>query len=134
MLKQLSIYAENEKGTLEKITGALVDASINIWGSVVSDNAEYGVIRMIVSDPELAVLKIKEGGYICRLTNVIGVEVADEVGNLNKLLRNLQEMNINIDYIYLSFNRESSLPVMIFHTEDVMEVEEGLRMRGFSVL
>ena len=51
MLKQLSIYAENKKGTLEHITGVLLREGINILGSMTEDSAEYGVNRMVVSDP-----------------------------------------------------------------------------------
>ena len=54
MLKQLSIYAENKKGTLEHITGVLLREEINILGSMTEDSAEYGVNRMVVSDPEKA--------------------------------------------------------------------------------
>lgn len=49
MLKQLSIYAENKKGTVQHITGILAEQGINILGSVINDGTEYGVIRMVVS-------------------------------------------------------------------------------------
>ena len=54
MLKQLSIYAENKKGALQVMTNALYEAGINIWGSVTNDGAEYGINRMVVSDPDKA--------------------------------------------------------------------------------
>ena len=50
MLKQVSIYAENKKGTMQRITGILLENNINILGSVTNDSAEYGIIRMVVSD------------------------------------------------------------------------------------
>ena len=134
MLRQLSIYAENRKGTLQSITQILADAGINIWGSCTNDGAEYGINRMVVSEPEKAMEALEGAGYLCRLTSVIGVELADEVGNLNRLLQALSESNININYIYLSFNRESGLPVMVFQTEDSAEVESCIRKKGFSVV
>ena len=134
MLKQLSIYAENRKGTLQSITQILADAGINIWGSCTNDGAEYGINRMVVSEPEKAREALEGAGYLCRLTSVIGVELADEVGNLNRLLQALSESNININYIYLSFNRDSGLPVMVFQTEDSAEVESCIRKKGFSVV
>ena len=134
MLKQLSIYAENRKGTLQSITQILADAGINIWGSCTNDGAEYGINRMVVSEPEKAMEALEGAGYLCRLTSVIGVELADEVGNLNRLLPALSESNININYIYLSFNRDSGLPVMVFQTEDSAEVESCIRKKGFSVV
>lgn len=134
MLKQVSIYAENKKGAMLSITGILKDVDINILGSVTNDSAEYGIIRMVVSDAEKCIEVLKDHGYICRLTNVLGVEVADEVGNLNHLLEAIYESYINVDYIYLSFNRESGKPIMVFHTEGPEEVEKCLAAKGFTLL
>ena len=134
MLKQLSIFAENKKGTMQDITNTLSSEGINIWGSVTNDSAEFGIIRMIVSEPEVAKRKLEEKGYFCKLCNVIGVEMADEVGALNRLLNTLYDSNINVDYIYLSFNRDSSLPVQILHAEDTPEVETCIKAKGFRVL
>ncbi len=134
MLKQVSIYAENKKGAMLDITGILKNEGINILGSVTNDSAEYGIIRMVVSDPAKCVKVLGESGYICRLTNVLAVEVADEVGNLNHLLMALYESYINVDYIYLSFNRDSGKPIMVLHTEEPEEVEKCLTAKGFSLL
>lgn len=134
MLKQLSIYAENRKGTMQSITQVLADEGINIWGSCTNDGAEYGINRMVVSEPEKAMEALEGAGYLCRLTSVIGVELEDEVGNLNRLLKALAESNININYIYLSFNRNSGKPVLIFQTEDTAEVEICIKNKGFSVV
>ena len=123
MLRQLSIFAQNKKGTMQHITGILKDEEVNIWGSVTNDSAEYGIIRMVVSDAEKAKKALEEAGYLCKLTDVIGVEVEDKVGNLNALLQALSESNINVNYIYLSFNRDSGKPVMVLQTEDISSVE-----------
>lgn len=133
MLKQISIYAENKKGAMQDITGLLDEARINILGSVTNDSAEYGIIRMIVSDPESAQKLLSGAGYLCRLINVLGVEVEDEVGNLNRLLLALSESNISVNYLYLSFNRHSGKPIMVFHTEDCNSVEKCLEGKGFRM-
>ena len=110
MLKQVSIYAENKKGTIQNITGLLAEKNINILGSVINDGAEYGIIRMVVSDPETAAETLTKAGYLCKLIDVLGVEVD------------------------LSFNRESGKPIMVFHTEDITEVESCLKSKGFALL
>ncbi len=134
MLKQLSVYAENKKGTLQNITQLLAGEGINIWGSITNDSAEYGIIRMVLSDPDKAKEVLEKEGYLCKLTSVIGVELADEVGSLNKLLIALQESNTNVDYIYLSFNRDSGCPVQVFHSDDPLEVANCLKSKGFHCL
>lgn len=134
MLKQISIYAENTKGTLREITRILLENNINILGSMTDDGAEYGVNRMVVSDPETAYAALRKAGYLCSMKDVIGVEVEDKVGNLHQLVSTLTDMNVNIDYLYLSFNRESGLPIMVFHADDIWEVEDSVKSRGFKAI
>ena len=62
-----------------------------------------------------------------------GVELSDEPGNLNKLLQAIEDSFINVNYMYLSFNRESGMPIIILHTEDPMEVESSIAMKGFTI-
>jgi len=133
MLKQVSIYAENVKGKMLEITGILANENINILGSVTNDSAEYGIVRMVVSDADKAVEVLTKANIICRLTDVIAVEIKDEVGNLQKLLKALDDANISVDYLYLSFNRASGCPIMVFHTNDAPEVENSLKSKGFSL-
>ncbi len=133
-MKQVSIYAENKKGTMQKITGILLEQGINILGSVTNDSAEYGIVRMVVSDAETASEALLKEGFICRMTEVIGVEVEDEVGNLNRMLTILMDSNISVDYLYLSFNRDSGKPIMVFHCEDILEVRACLESKGYHVL
>ncbi len=133
MLKQVSIYAENKKGTFQDLTSLLMQEGINILGSVTQNSTEYGVVRMIVSDTEKTIDLLKANGYLCKSTHIIGVEMADKVGSLNHLLLALLDGNINVDYTYLCFNRETGMPIIILHTEDIFEVENYLKTKGFVV-
>ena len=65
---------------------------------------------------------------------IICFEMADEVGNLNHLLQALSDSNINVDYIYLSFNRDSGKPILILRVEDIYEVENCMRAKGFTTV
>lgn len=134
MLSQIAIFAENQKGALRRITSILAENDINILGSVTNDSAEYGIIRMLLSDPPKALKVLTEAGYLCKATDVLGVECEDRVGALNQLLGALEESNISVDYIYLSFDRDKASPIMVLHVEEVEEVEECLKMKGFAVL
>lgn len=136
MLKQLSLYVENKKGTMWDITSILKEKGINILGSVNNDNAEFGIIRMVVSDPDCAFEALKEAGYLCRMVDVMGIEMPDEVGSLNRLLGAMSDSNINVDYIYLSFNRNSAQPILIMHVvdEDIYEAESCMKAKGFTTV
>ncbi len=132
MLQQLSIYAENRKGTMQHITEILKKADVNILGSVTNDSAEYGIIRMVVSEAGRAVEALTKEGYLCRTTEVIGVQIQDRPGALDDLLKALYNSNVDVNYLYLSFDRDSAMPIIVLHTDDIMEVEACLAAKGFS--
>ena len=134
MLKQISIYAENKKGCFQNITGLLGSNGINILGSVTNDSAEYGIIRMVVSDPDKCLEVLTNNGYICKGTPVLAVECRDEVGALDNILKTLYSSNINVNYICLSFNRDSGLPIMVMHTDDIVQVENILINKGYNCI
>ena len=77
---------------------------------------------------------LSENGYMNRVTEVIAVDLKDEVGGLNTVLQVLGNCNVNLDYIYTSYHRENSLPIMILQTDDVFVTENVLSNNGFRVL
>ena len=131
MLNQVSVFAENTKGALRKMTSVLADANINTM--LANDSAEFGIIRLIVTDPELAVAKLQEAGYQCHTDKVVAVEMGDTPGCLDKILDNLRQANISIDYLYISYNRQAGTPVAVFKTRE-METETFLRGKGYTLL
>ena len=134
MIRQLSIFAENRKGAMNRITQILFDARINMNTLITNDSAEFGIIRMLVSDTDRAAQVLQEAGYMCHTDYVAAAEIGDECGSLNSLLSVINDGNINLDYIYVTYNTLSRLPVAILKTTDLMEVEEFLRGRGSGML
>lgn len=134
MIRQLSIFAENRKGAMNRITKILFDARINMNTLITNDSAEFGIIRMLVSDTDRAAQVLQEAGYMCHTDYVAATEIGDECGSLNGLLSVINDGNINLDYIYVTYNTLSRLPVAILKTTDLMEVEEFLRGRGYGML
>ena len=65
MIRQLSIFAENRKGAMNRITKILFDARINMNTLITNDSAEFGIIRMLVSDTDRAAQVLQEAGYMC---------------------------------------------------------------------
>ena len=134
MIRQLSIFAENRKGAMNRITKILFDARINMNTLITNDSAEFGIIRMLVSDTDRAAQVLQEAGYMCHTDYVAAAEIGDECGSLNSLLTVINDGNINLDYIYVTYNTLSRLPVAILKTTDLMEVEEFLQARGYRML
>ena len=132
MVEQISIFAENRKGSMREITQLLTENDLNIYCAITNDSAEYGIIRMVVSDTEKAKQALEADGYLCRTTDVLGVLTDDRPGALNRLLLALYNSNISVNYLYLSFDRDSAMPIIVLHTDDIMEVEACLAAKGFS--
>ncbi len=81
-VKQLSVFMENREGRLEKATEILKEHGINICALSMADTMEYGMLRMVVSNPELAKSALRESGFSAMLTDVLAVRLEDQVGEL----------------------------------------------------
>ena len=134
MIRQLSIFAENKKGAMHQVTQVLADANINMNTLVTNDSAEFGIIRMLVSDTDAAMKCMRAAGYLCHMDQVVAAEIGDACGSLNALLETLSRGNINLDYLYVTYSSMSKRPVAILRTQDIMEVEGFLRAKGYHTL
>ena len=104
MLNQVSVFAENTKGALRKMTAVLAAADVNIYSMLASDSAEFGIIRLVLTDPERALTELKKAGYQCHIDKVIAVEMGDTPGSLDAILKHLEEANVSLDYLYISYD------------------------------
>lgn len=134
MYRQLSIFAENKRGAMNAITRVLKENDININTLVTNDSAEFGIVRMIVNDPQKALKAVTDSGYLCRLDSVVAVEMKDECGYLDNLLADITNAYLNLDYIYISFNRDNLAPIAILKSTDGDELESFLRGKGYSIV
>ena len=134
MIRQLSIFAENKKGAMHLVTQVLADAGVNMNTLVTNDSAEFGIIRMLVSDTDRAAESLRTAGYLCHTDYVAAAEIGDECGSLNTLLETLDRGNINLDYLYVTYSGLSRRPVAILRTIDILEVEAFLQRKGYNML
>lgn len=134
MFRQLSIFAENKRGAMNALTTILKENEININTLVTNDSAEFGIVRMIVDDPEKAFKAMTDKGYLCRIDSVVAVEMEDTFGSLDKLLTEITVAYLNLDYIYISFNRDTKAPVAILKSTDGDELESFLVGKGYTVI
>lgn len=134
MLEQISIFSENKKGALSRMTGILKDHGINLQAMIVNDSAEFGIVRFLLKDGKTAQKLLEDAGYLCHADSVFGALISDEPGSLHDLLEVIQDIGINIDYIYMSHDRNSGEMIAVFHSEDIEGVEEALTWRGYHML
>lgn len=100
VIKQLSVFLQNELGRLEEVTDILYKHDINISALSIAETAEYGVLRMIVSDIDKAAAALKEEDFSLKITDVICIETPDIPGELHRRLQLLSGKGINLSYMY----------------------------------
>lgn len=133
MIKQLSVFVENKPGSLMQVTSALTDAHINIRAIASFDTPEFGILRLVVDKPAEAKAYLTGKGFVVRIHDVIGVELKDEKGNLNRMLSILADGEININYIYSFVIRENRAPVMVFNTDDYEKAAKVLEEANVKI-
>lgn len=133
MLNQVSLFTENNPGGLSKITSILAKADINIYTMLASDSAEFGIVRLIVNRPSVALDALKAEGYQCRLDKVIGIKMTDTPGCLNGILNAVREANIDISYLYISYDRDTARPVVVMKTNEP-ETATFLMGKGYELV
>lgn len=101
LIKQVSVFIENKEGRLEKVTETIQNNNINIISASLADSSEYGMFRMIVSEPERAKNVLKEAGFSAKLTEVIAVKLLKKIGMLHELFKVLVVADISVEYMYV---------------------------------
>ena len=99
-LNQLSVFIENKEGRLLDVLEALKEGQINIVSLSLADTSDFGLLRMIVSEPKKSVEILKDKGFSAMLTEVLAVKLSHQVGQLEVLLEEVCKAGINIEYMY----------------------------------
>ena len=127
MIKQISVFVENQPGSMMRVTSVLTESHVNIRAISTFDTPEFGILRLVVDDPAKAKESLTQKGFVTRVNDVIGAELKDEKGNLNQMLKILADGEINVNYIYSFVIREEKAPVIVFHTDDFQKAEQVLK-------
>ncbi|MEG1684618.1 MAG: amino acid-binding protein [Bacteroides sp.] len=110
--KQLSIFLENKPGRLTEVTDVLAKENINLSALCIAENADFGILRGIVSDPDKAYTALKAHHFAVNITDVVGINCPNVPGALAKVLNYLSEAGVFIEYMY-SFANNGSANVII---------------------
>lgn len=130
-IKQLSIFLENREGRLDEVLEVLGRNGINIVALSLADTTEYGMLRLIVSDPVKGKEVLKEAGIVAMATKVIALRVPHAAGSLSKAMHLLVQNNVNIEYMYAFANGEDASAVL--KTEIPEKAVRVLKEGGFDV-
>lgn len=99
-VKQLSVFIENRRGRLGEVLNVLKNNDVNILSMSLADTTEYGLLRLIVNNPERGRDVLLDAGFSSMLTEVLIIKVPHVAGSLQKILTIIAENDIDVEYMY----------------------------------
>ena len=133
-IKQLTVFVQNSKGTMATVTNVLAENNVNIRALSIAETKDFGILRLIVNDDELATKILSENGYLIKSIDVVGVKIGDEPGKLASALSVLDKENINVEYLYAFMARTEKHAYVVLRVEDNQVAETALVNAGFKLI
>jgi len=134
MIKQISVFIENVKDDLEKITNALGENGIDLVSLSIADTVNQRIMRCIVEDSDKALKVIKQAGFTAKTTEVFAVEVPDRPGGLAEVLGVLGHEGIEIEYLYSFVRSKTNNALIVFRVEEIERAIGVLKDSGVRIL
>ncbi|HHV29087.1 ACT domain-containing protein [Acetivibrio mesophilus] len=134
LVKQISVFLENKSGRLAEVTKILADSNIDISALSIADTTDFGILRLIVNDPETAEKALKDNGFTVSCCSVIAISVPDKPGGLAKALSVLESEAIGIEYMYAFVGKAENEALVILRLDNPEKAVDMLEGAGVKVL
>ncbi len=132
-VSQLSIFIENKSGRLADVIRTLASANINIRALTIADMIDYGLLRLIVNDPQGAKKALADAGFAVTLAEVLAIEVPDRPGGLIGIIDTIAESGMNIEYMYAFVGIPGKNAIVIFRVDKPDTVIAALQSKGVHI-
>jgi hypothetical protein len=133
-IDQISVFVENQPGRLAEVTEILGGAGIDLRAMSLADTADFGVLRLIVSDAQRALTVLRSARYVVSVTKMLALSIEDTPGSLARVLRTLADAGINIEYLYAFITRKQGNAFVALRVEDDIRAAEILAGSGVKVI
>mgnify|MGYP004721442209 FL=1 len=130
-IQQLSVFLENREGRLDTVLKILAENDVNIVALSLADTSDYGMLRMIVSDPHKGKAALKDAGITAMLTDVVALRVPHATGSLSKAMHQIVEGEFYGETMYAFANGADAAAVL--KSDDPARVIDILKGSGFDV-
>jgi len=133
-IKQLSIFLENRKGRMKNALDVLEKGGVNIRALSIADTSDFGILRLIVPDPEVTKKLLEDNNFIVKIGEVIAVRMGDEPGSLGKILGILDNNDINLEYLYAFVEEKENRAIVLLHPANIEDGIKALQNGGAEVI
>lgn len=132
IIKQLSVFVENKSGRVGAIVSSLAKKGVDLSALSLADTVDFGIMRMIVDQPEIATQTLQEEGIVYKVTDVLAVRLNDQPGGLATVLNVLSEEDISVNYMYAFITKEEGAAMMVLSVANPQKAMELLMLKGFT--
>ncbi len=133
-IKQLTVFVQNQKGTIVSVTDILSKNDINMRALSIAETKDFGILRLIVNDESKAEKVLDEHGYLIKAVDVVGVKIGDAPGKLTEALSVLDKAEINVEYLYAFMARTEKHAYVVLRVENNDAAETALVNAGFKLI
>ncbi len=134
IIKQLSIFVENKAGRMAEVTEILANNNIDIRALSIADTTDYGILRLIVNNPQKALDALKAASITVTLTGVIAIAIPDQPGGLARAIKVLSDRQISIEYMYAFLNPNNATAFVILRVEDNDKALQALQDGNIRIM
>ena len=126
-MKQVSVFAENRPGRLKTLLAVLAKAEINIRALSIADTADFGIVRMILSDTDKGLDAVRAAGFAASTNDVLRVEIPDQPGGLlTSVAEPLAAAGVNVEYVYAFADSPEKHAMVVLKVGDIDAAEKML--------
>lgn len=132
--RQLSVFVENKPGRLAEITSVLAEEKVDIRAVSVSDTTDFGILRLILNDPDRGCEVLRQHGCTVSLTTVIIIRISDQPGGLAAPMKLLYENGISVEYMYAFLSKVQDNASVILRVSDSDRAVKLLSENGIHLI
>lgn len=132
MINQISIFLENKYGKLSEVLTLLAEEKIRIIAATIADTSEYGILRIIVSDPQKAYNTLKKNNVSANLTEVLAIVTRSCAGSFAQTLSYFTKAGVSIEYMYCFSIKDKA--ILILRTTNRDAAREVIRRQNLEYI
>ncbi|HWR08078.1 amino acid-binding protein [Sporomusa sp.] len=132
IIHQLSVFVENQGGKLAEVLGVLKAHEINIRAMAVADTSDFGILRIIVNEPEKVQHILRGAGFTVKVTPVLTILVTDQPGSLFEQVDKLSAAGVNVEYVYAFAATSAETARVVLKVDNLPLAERLINSEGRS--
>ena len=121
-------------GSLAKPLEVLTVANVNIRAMCMADTSEFGILRLVVDDPEKGKEALEENNFLVKITEIIGVEMNDTPGGLTTVLGIIKDNLIDLEYLYAFSHDKAGKAILLLHADNIDKLISVLQENNIPIV